>query len=852
MDDLAAPGPSRQYALPASGAGSIAAAGKLFIQNGAPFYLRGVTYGTFAPDANGDQYPSRAQAADDFKAIAASGFNTVRTYTPPPPWLLDAAAENGLRILAGLAWEQHITFLDDAARARDIRARVRKQAEACAGHPGLFGFSIGNEIPAPIVRWHGRERIQDFLRDLYDTTKSACPGALTTYVNFPTTAYLELPFLDFSSFNVYLEERAEFSAYLKRLHNISSDLPLVMTEIGLDSRRNGEEKQAVSLDWQIRTAFDEGCARAFVYAWTDEWYRGGNPILEWDFGLTTRSREPKKALATVSAAMTEMPFGEPRKWPSVSVVVCSYNGSATIRDTLDSLARLDYPDYEVIVINDGSKDKTPEIAAEYNVRLISTENQGLGKARNEGLAIARGEIVVYTDDDAYPPPPWLRYLARAFMESNHDCIGGPNLVPPEDGWTGQCVADSPGGPLPVLLTDDIAEHVPGCNMAFRRERLAAIGGFDPLYRAAGDDVDVCWRLLDGGGTIGYMAAAMVWHHRRATVKGYWRQQIGYGEAEALLEQKWPGRFSALGHLSWSGQIYGRGLALPFLTPNPRVYQGQWGLAPYQGLYQSTPFTALSIAQTPEWLLPIYFLTVISLLGFVYAPLGWAIVLAASMFAVSLVQAFRGATNAKHIMRARNRSSRERMRSFSLIFLLHLLQPAGRLWGRLKLGLTPWRLKKRRPSFVGSSVKAIWSETWRPADDWLRIIEKNLVFQGAIVNRGSDFDDWDLRVPGGIFASGYLSMTIEEHKDGKQNLRFRRSFSLSRLSLISGASAPLIVIVGLCVASPALALMASAFLAWIAWQTMSDCSAAVSQIDAALPLATDSTPYGAAVLSENDS
>ena len=70
-------------------------------------------------------------------------------------------------------------------------------------------------------------------------------------MNFPTTAYLELPFLDFAAFNVYLEEQEKLAAYLRRLQNIAGDLPLVLAEIGLDSRRNGQIAQAHSLDWQI-------------------------------------------------------------------------------------------------------------------------------------------------------------------------------------------------------------------------------------------------------------------------------------------------------------------------------------------------------------------------------------------------------------------------------------------------------------------------------------------------------------------------------------------------------------------------------------------------------------------------
>jgi GT2 family glycosyltransferase len=809
----------------------VTAAGKLFIRNGAAFYLRGVTYGTFAPDENGDQFPSREQAAADFRAIAANGFNTVRTYTCPPRWLLDEAAASGLLLLAGMAWTQHVAFLDDPALAKNIRDRIRQQAQGCAGHPALLGYSVGNEIPPSIVRWHGRERIQAFLLDLFDITKSADPEALATYVNFPTTAYLELPFLDFAAFNVYLEEKAKLSAYLKRLHNISFDLPLVMAEIGLDSRRNGEDAQAKSLDWQIRTAFREGCAGAFAFAWTDEWYRGGEHITDWDFGLTARDRAPKKALSAVNSAFAEMPFGEPQEWPSISVVVCSYNGSATIRDTLNNLARVDYPNFEVIVVNDGSKDDTPKIAAEYDVRLISTENQGLGQARNEGMAAARGEIIVYTDDDAYPPPPWLRYLGRAFRDSDHACIGGPNLCPPEDGWTGQCVADSPGGPLCVLLTDDLAEHVPGCNMAFRKERLAAIGGFDPRYRAAGDDVDVCWRLQDQGWTIGYDAAAMVWHHRRATVKRYWRQQVGYGKAEALLEQKWPGRFSALGHLSWPGTIYGRGLSFPFIKPKARIYQGQWGLAPYQGLYREPAHSLLSLAQTPEWLLPVAFLLALSLFGLVYTPLFWCAALAGIMLAIFIIQAWHGACAARHLTRARNLTHADRARSFRLIFLLHLMQPIARLWGRVKHGLTPWRF--RRQPKTGPPLGMIWSESWQSPEVWLAHLESNLKATRAIVGRGGTFDAWDLRVSGGVFANAYLFMAAEDHERGKQFLRFRRSFAPTGLAILLGAAGLLLVLIGLWQRELPGMLIGGGLLLWVGWRTAYDWMLASHQVNAAL-------------------
>ena len=166
---------------------------------------------------------------------------------------------------------------------------------ACAGHPAVLCYVIGNEIPASIVRWHGRRRMERYLERLYRAAKSEDPEALVTYANYPSTEYLRLPFLDFVCFNVYLEEQSRFEAYLARLHNIAGDKPVIIAEIGLDSRSHGEEAQARTLDWQVRTTFAAGCAGAFVFAWTDEWHRGGYDIEDWDFGLTRRDGAQARA-----------------------------------------------------------------------------------------------------------------------------------------------------------------------------------------------------------------------------------------------------------------------------------------------------------------------------------------------------------------------------------------------------------------------------------------------------------------------------------------------------------------------------------------------------------------------------
>ena len=131
------------------------------------FWIRGVTYGTFRPDELGGQFPDKDTVEQDFRAIAHAGLNSVRVYTTPPRWLLDLAAACGLRVTVGLPWEQHIAFLDDRARVRRILDNARASVSALAGHPATLCYVLGNEIPASIVRWYGKSRIERFIRELY-------------------------------------------------------------------------------------------------------------------------------------------------------------------------------------------------------------------------------------------------------------------------------------------------------------------------------------------------------------------------------------------------------------------------------------------------------------------------------------------------------------------------------------------------------------------------------------------------------------------------------------------------------------------------------------------------------------
>jgi len=808
--------------------------------------LQGVTYGPFAAGPDGTPYDARA-AEGDFAAMRAHGFTTVRTYTAPPRWLLDSAQRHGLRVLAGVAWEQHVAFLSDRQRVAQVIARVADEVRAVAGHPALLGWAVGNEIPAPVVRWHGRRRTEGFLRRLHDAVKTEDPGALVTYVNYPTTEYLDLSFLDLVCFNVFLERRDSFAAYLDRLQNLVGDRPLVLTEIGLDSARNGQQAQADLLDWQVREALAAGCAGAFVFSWSDEWHRGGQEILDWDFGLTDRERRPKPALVAVEAAWADAPVTLPPDAPLVSVVVCTYNGARTLRETCTALQALAYPRLEVIVVDDGSTDASPDIARAYDLRVISTENRGLSSARNTGARAAAGEIVAYLDDDAAPDPHWLHHVVDAFARDDLVAVGGPNLAVPGDGAVADAVAISPGNPSQVLIGDREAEHIPGCNASFRRDALLAVGGFDPRFHVAGDDVDVCWRLQDAGGAIGYTAAAVVFHHRRGTVQGYLRQQRGYGKAEAMLERKWPERYSAGGHVTWTGRIYGDGTPRAPAGQNRwRVYHGTWNSAPFQGLYEPGHRGMDAVLLMPEAYLAIGCLTLLVALGAAWSPL---LVVAPVLLVVAGLVAVRAITIAlQGRLPTLGLSAAQRAGRRGLAAVLHLLQPLLRLDGRLRHGLTPWR-RRGRPGRVWPLGRDVvqWREEWQDPFAELGALQRRLVDLGAIVRHGGDFDAWDLEVRGGTLAGVRIVTLVEEHGQGRQLTRSRCRPTCSTLALLSTL---LLAVLGLAaaldgapVAATVLGLLAIVLGLRVATETA---SAMATALDALTPPAAPSPP---AVLAE---
>jgi O-antigen biosynthesis protein len=551
------------------------------IDVGRNMFLNGITYGPFAPAASNRGYPAEGQVERDLAQIRSLGFNSIRVYESPTDALLRIANEQGLTVLAGIPWAQHLDVSVKRSMCRDVLAQIRDEAARLATAQAAIGIIVGNEIEGQLVRWMGAKNVATFLEELITTARSAAPTLLVGYASYPTTEYLLPVNASFVGINVFLEQRSTFEGYVQHLQTLGAERPLIITEFGLDSARHDERAQAEALKWQRDILLQAGVAGGYWFSYTDEWYRGGQSIKNWSFGIVRHDRQLKEAALLAPKLPREWSAPDGPASPIFSVIVCTRNGSSTLRACLQALSSQSYAKYEIIVIDDDSTDGSEGIVHQFGkIHYYKQKHAGLAAARNRGLRLAKGELLAYTDDDAMADEHWLARLIHAFEKSDIVAAGGPNLPPRPRNRTEQIVSLAPGGPAHVLLNDYEAEHLPGCNLAIRKSALEKIGGFHEVFRTAGDDVDICWRLRAAGGKLRFVPGAVVWHHRRNSVRGYLRQQKGYGLAEAQLIVRFPARFSWFGGASWDGVIYGARSSHEFEDINC----GRHGMAQFQCIY----------------------------------------------------------------------------------------------------------------------------------------------------------------------------------------------------------------------------------------------------------------------------
>jgi O-antigen biosynthesis protein len=762
----------------------VRARAKFFFEGDYKFFLKGVTYGTFAPDSDGYYVGPPEKARIDLSLMREIGVNGVRVYHAPPKWFLDLCYEFGIRVMVTLWWGKKVDFLSSGRRRREIFAKVHSDVNSNAGHPGLLGYLVANEISSTMVRWYGVRRVTEFVENMINIGRDADDDVLFSYASYPPTEYLLPTNMDFYTFNVYLHRRSDFDRYLARLQNLAEDRPLIMGEFGMDTLRHSEKEQAEILAWHIESVVRGGLAGTFLYTWTDEWWCNGQDITDWAFGLTTRERLPKEALSRVKSLFAG-PESVTRKislphYPKVSVIVCSYNGAKTLERCLESLRRIEYPDYEVILVDDGSKDDTEEIASRNRwITYLRQENSGLSMARNVGARAATGEVLAYTDSDCMADPQWLYFMVGTLLSGAYAGVGGPNVSPPAENWIQACVAAAPGGPNHVLLTDQIAEHIPGCNMAFYKWAFERVGGFDPEYRKAGDDVDFCWRLQQDGQIIGFSPSAIVWHYRRFTLAAFRKQQNGYGEAESLLRFKHLVFFGPTGTAKWKGQIYGAP-RFTWLINRPIIYHGIFGEGLFQSIYPTPQSDLAGYLSSIEWVVLTFLVFCLSI------PLPFLRIVPYLMFGGTFLVAL------SHMIHAKLEPKHDTILARLLVAFLALTQPLVRGWSRyftwLKFKRTPPAViasheKDYTPSRGSISNLNFWTENGQGREQLLPEIIEALETEGWNYSTDTGWKNWDIQVYGSFWWGIKLRSVTEYHGGPKCLTRIKLDTQMVATTLL---------------------------------------------------------------------
>jgi len=226
----------------------------------------------------------------------------------------------------------------------------------------------------------------------------------------------------------------------------------------------------------------------------------------------------------------------------ISVIVITLNEEKNIAACLDSLSRLDYPpEKHSITVVDASQDATPEIVRGYPKVHYLRSGKGFSRQRNAGLRATESEIVAFTDADCLIPSEWLRVISRAFKDPNVSGVGGNALLPPGSGYFERCAAavghpagGSIGFDANVTRGPGGIDFIAGCNSAFRRSALEAVGGYDSGFEDGGEDVDLSRRLRQSGFFIDYVPELTVYHKPKSSLRPFVRWNIGVGRTKYNL------------------------------------------------------------------------------------------------------------------------------------------------------------------------------------------------------------------------------------------------------------------------------------------------------------------------------
>jgi glycosyltransferase involved in cell wall biosynthesis len=241
--------------------------------------------------------------------------------------------------------------------------------------------------------------------------------------------------------------------------------------------------------------------------------------------MTRQSPAPEAA-----ARSTGLPF--------VSVVVPVRNGERSLATCLGSLVAQDYPAdrHEILVVDNGSTDRTPAIIDAHPVRHLHEPRRGVSHARNRGIEESRGEIIAFLDGDCAADPDWLRGIAEPFADPEVGCVAG-ELRHVEPTTAAERQAKRLLGRWQQFAFSSNPPYAITANAAFRREVFDQIGRFDPHLPRA-QDVEIGLRFHSHSPLrLAYGSHAIARHQHRPTQRGFFQQQLGWAYGAGLVGAK---------------------------------------------------------------------------------------------------------------------------------------------------------------------------------------------------------------------------------------------------------------------------------------------------------------------------
>lgn len=267
-------------------------------------------------------------------------------------------------------------------------------------------------------------------------------------------------------------------------------------------------------------------------------------------------------------------MGAQAQYPKISVCIPVLNGAERLPDCLGSLRALDYPadKIEIVIADGGSTDNTREVAHSFGAKVLDNPGKTVAAGRNVSFAAANGAFIASTDDDCVVPKDWATRAINAFQDDGIAAVGGISLLPEKSNpWPEAAnfifrLASQGGHSVQAdhLDAGDV-EDLPGCNVIYRTETARKIGAFDEKLVTA-EDVDFHLRLKLEGKRLRTAPGLFVWHHKRPTLRGLFKQLRRYAEGRVQLGRKWPGEVRRAHHLlGWSLPLMAAGFVLTPLS-----------------------------------------------------------------------------------------------------------------------------------------------------------------------------------------------------------------------------------------------------------------------------------------------